>query len=73
MKDGSTITGRLLNQDTFTIQLLDPGARLRLVEKSAVREFTMLKESPMPSYRDKLDAQEVADLVTYLTTLRGRR
>jgi putative heme-binding domain-containing protein len=73
MRDGSTITGRLLNQDTFTIQLLDGGSRLRLLDMSAVREFTILKESPMPSYKDKLDAQEVADLVTYLTTLKGRR
>jgi putative heme-binding domain-containing protein len=73
MRDGSTITGRLLNQDTFTIQLLDGSARLRLVDKSAVREFAILKESPMPSYKDKLDAQEIADLVTYLTTLKGRR
>ena len=44
-----------------------------LLDKStSLREFTILKESPMPSYRDKLDAQELADLVTYLRTLRGR-
>ena len=73
MRDGATITGRLLNQDSYTIQLLDSSARLRLIEKSAVREFTIPKESPMPSYRDKLDAQELADLVTYLTSLKGRR
>lgn len=73
MRDGSTITGRLLNQDTFTIQLLDASARLRLLDMSTVREVTIPKESPMPSYKDKLDAQEVADLVTYLTTLKGRR
>jgi putative heme-binding domain-containing protein len=73
MRDGSTITGRLLNQDTFTIQLLDSSSRLRLLDMSTVREFTILKESPMPSYRDRLDAQEVADIVAYLTTLKGRR
>ena len=73
MRDGATVTGRLLNQDTFTIQLLDSNARLRLIEKSSVREFTILKESPMPSYRDTLDAQELADVVTYLTSLKGRR
>jgi putative heme-binding domain-containing protein len=73
MRDGTAMNGRLLNQDTFTIQLLDSSARLRLVDKSAVREFTILKESPMPSYKDTLNAQEIADLVTYLTTLKGRR
>jgi putative heme-binding domain-containing protein len=73
MRDGSTISGRLLNQDSFTIQLLDSNARLRLLDKSAVRDFTIPKESPMPSYRDKLDEQELADVVTYLTSLKGRR
>ena len=72
-RDGTTITGRLLNQDTFTVQLLDTSGRLRLFDKSAIREFAILKESPMPSYKDKLNTQEVADLVTYLTTLKGRQ
>ena len=72
-RDGATISGRLLNQDTFTVQLLDTTGRLRLLDKSAIREFAILKESPMPSYKDKLNAQEIADLVTYLTTLKGRR
>jgi hypothetical protein len=26
----------------------------------------------MPSYRDRLSAQELADVVTYLSSLRGR-
>lgn len=73
MRDGATMTGRLLNQDTFTIQLLETSGRLRLLEKSAVREFAILQESPMPSYKGKLNDQEIADLVTYLTTLKGRR
>jgi putative heme-binding domain-containing protein len=72
-RDGTTITGRLMNQDTYTIQVLDNTGRLRLIDKSSIREFTIPKESPMPSYKDKLNAQEIADLVTYLTTLKGRR
>ena len=50
----ASITGRLLNQDTFTVQLLDSTERLRLLQKSDLREVTVLKESPMPSYRDRL-------------------
>ena len=71
-RDGATITGRLLNQDTFTLQLLDAQERLLLLEKSNLREFGVLKTSPMPSYRDKLSEQELADLVGYLASLRGR-
>jgi putative heme-binding domain-containing protein len=71
-RQGATVTGRLLNQDTFTIQLLDSKERLVLLDKTNVKEYTVLKESPMPSYKDKLDTQELADLVSYLSSLRGR-
>src|SRR5262245_10064050 len=71
-RDGTTISGRLLNQDTFTLQLLQSSGRLMLFEKGSLKDITILKESPMPSYKDKLDAQELADVVAYLRTLRGR-
>jgi putative heme-binding domain-containing protein len=71
-KQGATITGRLLNQDTYTLQLLQTNGRLTLLDKATLREVSILKESPMPSYKDKLDAQELADVVAYLRTLRGR-
>jgi len=29
-------------------------------------------KSPMPSYRDKLSSQELADLLSYLVTLKGQ-
>ncbi len=72
-RQGTTITGRLMNQDTFSLQLLDSSERLVVVDKASLRDYTILKESPMPSFKDKLATQEVADLVSYLTTLRGRR
>jgi len=71
-KQGATITGRLLNQDTYTLQLLQTNGRLALLDRTNLRELTILKESPMPSYKNKLDAQELADVVAYLRTLRGR-
>ena len=71
-RDGATITGRLLNQDTFSLQLVDASERLLSLDKSTLRELAVLKNSTMPSYRDKLSAQELADVVSYLTTLRGR-
>lgn len=71
-REGATIAGRLLNQDTYTLQLLQSNGRLTLLDKSTLREISILKESPMPSYKDKLNAQETADLVAFLRTLRGR-
>ena len=70
-RSGDTITGRLLNQDTFTVQLLDSAEHLRSLSRTALREFTILNNSPMPSYRDKLTSQELADLVGYLASLKA--
>ena len=70
--DGETITARVLNQDTFSMQLIDTKERLFTLQKSNVREFTWIRSSSMPSYRDKLTLQERADLIAYLLSLKGR-
>lgn len=67
---GEPVTGRLLNHDTFTVQLYDGEGRLRSFDKGELRGFGFV-ESPMPSYRDKLSAQALADVVSYLVSLRG--
>ncbi len=69
-KDGSTVTGRLLNIDTFSIQLLDSNENLRSFLRSDLRESTVLRKSSMPSYKDKLSPQELADVVSYLSSLK---
>jgi putative heme-binding domain-containing protein len=72
-KTGAAVTGRLLNQSTFSVQILDSSEKLRSFDKSSLREMTFVRASPMPSSRGTLDPQEVTDVVTYLTTLRGQR
>jgi putative heme-binding domain-containing protein len=72
-RDGTKISGRLLNQDTFTIQLFDSNERLLSLSKSDLREYAFVKNSPMPSSREKLSAEEVDDVVTYLVSLKGLR
>jgi putative heme-binding domain-containing protein len=72
-RDGNTISGRLLNQDSFTIQLLDAkDEKLKSFSRSDVREIEFLTKSPMPSYKDKLSNQELADLISYLASLKGQ-
>lgn len=72
-RDGKTITGRRLNEDTYTVQIIDAQERLISLSKPELREYTVLKTSTMPSYKDKLSASEVDDLVAYLRTLKGGR
>jgi putative heme-binding domain-containing protein len=70
-RDGITIIGRLLNQDTFSVQLIDSNERLHSLEKSSLNEYAFIDKSPMPTYRDKLNPKELSDLVSYLVSLKG--
>jgi len=71
MRNGEIITGRILNQDTYSVQILDSKERLLSIKRSEVREGNFVNDSPMPSYRDKLSSAELADLVAYLVSLKG--
>jgi putative heme-binding domain-containing protein len=70
-RDGQTISGRLMNQDSFSIQMIDSKERLVSLPKSSLREHGFVRTSPMPSFKDKLSLEEVDDLVGYLVTLKG--
>lgn len=71
-RDGRTIRGRLLNVDTFTVQLLDAAdERPKSFDKAALRDYDFVAPG-MPSYKTTLQPQELADVVAYLTSLRRR-
>ena len=70
-KDGATIVGKLLNQDAFSIQLMNRDEQLKSYLKSNLREHTILEKGLMPSYEGKLSAQQIADIVSYLESLKG--
>ncbi|MEQ1728832.1 MAG: hypothetical protein ABL982_10655, partial [Vicinamibacterales bacterium] len=70
-KSGTTIRGRRLNEDTYTVQLIDDQERLVSLTKSDLREYEIGKTSPMPSATKVLSADEVADVLAYLLTLKG--
>lgn len=71
-RDGKVINGRRLNEDTYTVQLIDDQERLVTLIKAELREFTVMTTSPMPSYKGRLTDDEMADVVAYLLTLKGR-
>jgi putative heme-binding domain-containing protein len=71
-KSGEVVTGRRLNEDTFTVQILDSASRLRSFEKRDLRSLDVETTSPMPSYAARLSADEISDLLGYLVTLRER-
>ena len=72
-KDGSTISGRRLNEDTYTLQLIDDRERLHSLLKSDIREYNVSMTSPMPSFKGKLSDDEIADVLAYLLSLKGQQ
>ncbi len=69
---GAVITGRRVNEDTLTVQIVDSGERLVSLTKADLKEYSIVKESLMPSFRDTLTDAERADLIAYLVSLKGQ-
>jgi putative heme-binding domain-containing protein len=69
--NGAVINGRRLNEDRYTVQLVDERERLLSLDKAALREYTVLESSAMPAYADLLTEEERADVLAYLLTLKG--
>lgn len=70
-RDGRTILGRRLNEDTQSVQLIDREERLISLLKADISQFELGMISEMPSYAGRLTQDEVADLLAYLLSLRG--
>ncbi len=71
MKDGRTINGRRLNEDTHTVQIVDEKERLYSLAKSDMKAYIVETKSPMPSFAGTLTSDEIADVLAYLLTLKG--
>lgn len=67
---GRTVTGRRMNEDTYSIQLMDAEGRLLSLIKADLREMTVLERSSMPSSENQVTADELADIVAYLRSLK---
>ncbi len=69
-REGKSLTGVRVNEDTFSVQFRDTTDKLHSFWKADLREFKKdLAKSPMPSYRGKLSPAALDDLVAYLASL----
>src|SRR5215469_2291240 len=68
--DGKTIKGVTLNEDSFTVQIMDAGEQIHLLEKDKLRSFQKSRESAMPKYDpDVLSDKDLDDIVAFLLSL----
>ncbi len=71
--DGSVVEGLRMNEDTFSLSIMDEGENLWHFAKNQIQASEQVKTSSMPTYADTLTAGEVDDLVAYLFSLRKGR
>ena len=67
--EGTKLQGVVLNEDSFTVQMLDTREQLHSFEKSKLRSYEKTRESLMPAYDTKtLPDKDLKDLIAFLLT-----
>ena len=70
--DGRKIVGVAMNEDTFTVQIMDTSDRIHSLLKRDLKDFRHEDRSVMPAYNEtQLNGDALDDLVAYLQTLRA--
>jgi cytochrome c oxidase cbb3-type subunit III len=68
--DGKTIKGVTLNEDSFSVQIMDAGEHIHLLEKDKLRSFQKSRQSAMPKYdADVLSDKDLEDIVAFLVNV----
>jgi cytochrome c oxidase cbb3-type subunit III len=68
--NGEEIKGVTLNEDNFTLQMMDSAEHLRLLEKDKLRSLNKTRTSLMPIYNtDLLSDKDLHDIIAYLISV----
>ncbi len=66
--DGKEIKGVTLNEDSFSVQIMDTSEQIHLLGKDKLKSFQKSRQSAMPKYGpDILSDKDLEDIVAYLT------
>ncbi|HXV62859.1 MAG TPA: c-type cytochrome [Vicinamibacteria bacterium] len=68
--DGSRVEGLRMDEDTFTLRIMDGNENLWHFSKSGVLSIERSEKSTMPSATETLNESEIDDLIAYLFSLR---
>ena len=69
-RDGKRITGVAMNEDSFTVQMMDADEKIHLFEKDKLKSFAKSRESLMPPYDAKmLSDKELNDILSFFLSL----
>ena len=71
-KDGHTIEGVARSRTNYAIVILDKNGDLHALRTAELRDLKFAAHSPMPSFRQKLSSEELANVIAYLSRLSVR-
>ena len=71
--DGQKYSGVVLNEDNFSLQMMDVREKIHLFEKDKLKSCEISRESRMPAYEIKmLSDKELEDMVAYLLSVSAK-
>jgi len=71
--DGKSISGVALNEDSFSVQIMDPSEKIFLLEKEKLRSFKKTRVSLMPAYdASQLSDKDLRDILAYLISVEAK-
>jgi putative heme-binding domain-containing protein len=69
-EDGKEIKGVTLNEDSFTVQIMDSSEQVHLLQKDKLRAFQKSRNSAMPTYKpDLLSDKDLDDIIAFLASV----
>ena len=72
--DGRTVVGVPMNEDTFSVQVMDTSERVQSFDKKTLKSFRHENRSLMPVYdASRLGDADLDDVLAYLQTLRAAK
>jgi len=71
--DGQKFSGVVLNEDNFSLQMMDVREQIHLFEKAHLKACEISRQSRMPAYDSKtLSAGELQDIIAYLVSVSAK-
>jgi hypothetical protein len=72
-RNGKRVTGVRLNEDSFSVQLMDQQEEIHLALKRNLKEVVYHHESMMPAYDERmLSNADLDNLIVFLGSLKSR-
>jgi putative heme-binding domain-containing protein len=73
-KNGQSVSGVRVNEDSFSIQIRDNSGKSHSFWKHEIEKVDKQRgKSPMPSYKGQLSEEELTDLIAYLVSLKEEK